>query len=546
MPTAILSDLPSVLPLGLLQRLCSSEEMRAWDANAIENLGKPGLLLMENAANAVVAHARALMREAGLEGPVVVVCGSGNNGGDGYAVARLLKNDGCDVAVVGLGEPRGADAAANMEQWRAMGPTVALEPTAALEPTMALESTIESGADTAGASSLIADAALLVDALFGTGLSRPVQGEAEALISLMNAAPAPLKIAVDVPSGINADTGAVMGVAVVCTHTVTFQVGKVGCHQHPGAAHAGQVLVKDIGIPVAWEPSRPAAYLLEKPFARALLPQRPPAGHKGSFGHLLTVCGSAGMGGAAMLAGLAALKSGAGLVTSGVPRCLRDGFLADAPELMTLAPEQGEALMLGDGHAELYLEASRSRAAVVLGCGMGQAPGTQEFIRELVRRVEAPLLIDADGLNALDAAALTQREHPTIITPHPGELARLSGLDTTQLAEDRVGHARRLAGEWGVILLLKGAGTVVAAPTGEAFINTTGDEGMATAGSGDVLSGIIGGLLAQRMSPLAAALLGVYLHGLARDCRNAEIAAPSFTASDLLEGLNRAFLELAA
>jgi NAD(P)H-hydrate epimerase len=225
---------------------------------------------------------------------------------------------------------------------------------------------------------------------------------------------------------------------------------------------------------------------------------------------------------------------------------LRDAFLADAPELMTLSPEEGEAPLFGEGHAGIYLEAARTRSAVVLGCGLGQAPQTQAFVRELIEGVESPLLIDADGLNALDGEALRRRGGPTIITPHPGELARLSGLSTGDLAADRVGHARRLAADWEVILLLKGAATVVAAPTGEVFINTTGDQGLATAGSGDVLSGIIGGLLAQGLAPLAATLLGVFLHGLARDCQSEELAAPYFSASDLLKGLNRAFLELAS
>ena len=200
-------------------------------------------------------------------------------------MARLLKNGGLDVAVVRLGMPRGADALGNMEAWSALAGKV---------------DTVDCEAEAGAAGKLIDGAALIVDALFGTGLSRPIQGEAAALIALINEAPAAIKIAVDVPSGINADTGAVMGVAVRCTHTVTFQVSKVGCHQYPGAAHAGQVLVEDISIPVNWEPTHPATYLLTRPFAQALLPRRAPDGHKGTFGHLLSVCGSAGMGGAAM------------------------------------------------------------------------------------------------------------------------------------------------------------------------------------------------------------------------------------------------------
>ena len=523
MPASSAAD----LPLSLLQRLCTSAEMRRWEANAIEQLGIPGRELMENAARTVARHVLALLRDNSAAGPVAVCCGSGNNGGDGYAVARLLKNDGVDAAVIRAGIPTGADALGNMEDWNGLGVTV------------------DYGAQRDEASTLLGRAGVIVDALFGTGLNRPVEGEAADLIADINAAPAPLKIAVDVPSGINSDTGAVMGHGARCTHTVTFQVGKVGCRQYPGAAHAGTVWVEDISVPVSWTAEDPAIYLLNLPFARALLPHRPPDGHKGSFGHLLAVCGSAGMGGAALLAGLAGLKAGTGLVTLGVPRCLRDAFLGPAPELMTLSPDDGDALAFADEHAALYLEAARTRSAVVLGCGLGQAPQTQAFVGRLVEGVQAPLLIDADGLNALRPSDIAQRKFPTVLTPHPGELARLAGLDSEGLAADRVGIARRLAGEWGVILLLKGAGTVVAAPTGEVFINTSGDEAMATAGAGDVLSGIIGGLLAQRMAPLAATLLGVFLHGLARDCQREEVAGAYFSAGDLIRGLNRAFLELA-
>ena len=509
-------------PLDMLQRLCTSREMRRWDANAIENLGKPGRLLMENAASAVKKHVIELLHEIEGNGPVVVCCGAGNNGGDGYAVARLVKNHGLEVAVVKIGEPAGPDAKDNMKAWSGLGETV------------------DFNASQAQAAGWLQRAEVIVDALFGTGLNRPVAGGAEELIECMNSAPARLKLAVDVPSGVNSDTGSVMGAGVRCTHTVSFQVAKVGCFQYPGAACAGTVRVEDISIPVEWEEGDPATYLIDGEFARSLLPARPRDGHKGTFGHLLTVCGSAGMGGAALLAGLAALKSGTGLVSVGVPRGLRDAFLEAAPELMTLSAEAGDGLAFEEADAEYYLEAARPRSAVVLGCGLGQAPETQAFVRKLAEGLEQPLLIDADGLNALDGAALAARTAPTVVTPHPGELVRMAGLDKEELAADRVGHARRLAKEWGVVLLLKGAASLVALPAGEVFINTTGDEGMATAGSGDVLSGIIGGLLAQGLAPPAAALLGVYLHGLARDCQKDKLTGRYFSAGDLIEGLNPA------
>ncbi len=517
-------SLPPALPLGLLQRLCTSREMRRWDEQAIAGLGLPGRLLMENAAGAVVNVLLPLIGAG--RGPVAVCCGSGNNGGDGYAVARQLANRGLEVVAISLRPPAGGDALANLEAWSHFGRT------------------IDFAAGAGEAASLLNGAAVVVDALFGTGLDRPIEGAAETLIALVNDSPAPIKVGVDVPSGVNADTGAVLGCAVRCSHTVSFQVGKVGCHQFPGAGYAGAVSVAPVSIPVHWQPDDPASYLLERPFLHALLPPRPADGHKGTFGNLLALCGSAGMGGAAQMAGSAALKAGTGIVTMGVPASLRDAFLRDSPELLTLVSETGGDEGFGEEEAGFFLEAATTRTAAVLGCGLGRRKGTRAFVRKIAAEMPLPLLIDADGLNLLEPGALTARSGPTVITPHPGEMVRLSGLAAEELAADRVGHARRLAADWGVVLVLKGAASVVAAPGGEAFINTTGDQGLASAGTGDVLSGLIGGLLAQRVPPLAAALLGVYWHGLARDCRREEISAASFTAQDLIAAINDARLAL--
>jgi NAD(P)H-hydrate epimerase len=250
------------------------------------------------------------------------------------------------------------------------------------------------------------------------------------------------------------------------------------------------------------------------------------------------------MGGAAMLSGLAALKVGTGLVTVGVPRALRDRFLASAPELMTLAGDSGAEDVFDGSHAPTMADAAATRSAVVLGCGLGRHADTGAFVRALVPRIEQALLVDADGLYHLDVSQVRDRTIPAVLTPHPGELARLSGLSVEVLSSDRVGHARRLATEWRVVLVLKGAATVVASPKGEVFINPTGDAGLASGGTGDVLSGVIGGYLAQGMAPLPAALFGVYLHGLARDCLRSAISSASFTAHDLMQGLNLAIQRL--
>jgi NAD(P)H-hydrate epimerase len=516
----------TLLPRHLLQRLCTGDEMRAMDRHAIASLGVPGRVLMENAAHEVAAAVQRLLPPRPLDRPVTVCCGGGNNGGDGYAAARLLRNAGIPTRVVSRGQPGTDDARANAEAWGHFGATVDFD------------------TDPAGAVAALNRSPALVDALFGTGLSRALEGPARDLIAAMNAAPATLKIGVDVPSGINADTGAVMGAAVRCTHTVCFQVGKIGLYQHPGAAHAGQVTVVPVSIPKRWPGDALPTYRLTEPFVRLLLPGRPPAGHKGTFGHLLAVCGSAGMGGAALLSGRSALKVGAGLVTVGVPLALQDRFLAAAPELMTLAAAGGSPEAFGLAHVAGMAEAAATRGAVVLGCGLGRAPGTSAFVNALVPRIAKPLLIDADGLYDLQLAPLRERAVPAVLTPHPGELARLSGVSVEALAADRVGQARRWAVAWRVVLVLKGAATVVASPKGEVFINPTGDAGLASAGTGDVLSGVIGGLLAQGLAPLPATLLGVYLHGLARDCQRDTVTSASFTAHDLVQGLNLALRKL--
>lgn len=533
-----------------LRRLASNEEMRAMDSHAIETLGLPGRVLMENAAAGLAACASALMEPGKSGGRVVVCCGWGNNGGDGFAAARLLVNRGHQVTVVwipGGGQAGGGDASAaagNREAWRQFG------------------ACLDWPGDRQKAEAALSHAHLLVDALFGTGLGRPVAGDAASLIEAINTIAKPNGIpvvAADIPSGIHGDTGQVMGVAVDCTHTISFQAGKPGCYLHPGKDYSGKVEVIPISIPETWPPGNPGTYLLTRAFAAAALPVRPSGGHKGTFGHLLAVCGSAGMGGAALMAGRSALKAGTGLVTMAVPRPLLDRFLSAAPELMTLAPSTTLEAGPVPGHfpgffreedAPGILAAAGSRSAVIVGCGLGRADATVAFVRRLVAEAPGPLLIDADGLFAMEPGHLKAGRgdkgdrDSVVITPHMGELSRLSGIPAEELAGDRIKWARRLAAEWGVVLVMKGPGTVIAAPEGDVFINPTGDHGLASGGTGDVLSGIIGGLLAQGCKSLVAALLGVYLHGLARDCQREMVNARYFTATDLMEGINLALMEL--
>jgi NAD(P)H-hydrate epimerase len=547
----------SALPLHLLERVCTAAEMRRMDDHAIRVWGLPGRLLMENAGREVAAHTQRLLRaqRAGAGAPggaiaggpgggavhgaaaggpaghghrtaVAVCCGTGNNGGDGYVAARLLRNAGVPCTVIRIGVPQTEDARANAEAWTQFGPI------------------LEWGADEGECRAVLARAPGLVDALYGTGLSRGLEGPVRELIAAMNAAPAPVKVAADVPSGVHADTGAILGDAVRATHTVCFQVGKIGAYQYPGAGYCGAVTVVPVSIPRAWAPEAAATYRLTRKFAAALLPPRPAHGHKGTFGHLFAVCGSAGLGGAAELCGLAAAKVGTGLVTLAVPKALQDRFLAGAPELMTYAPDGGTTEHFDAVHADGLAAEAAKRDAVVLGCGLGRAWETGALVESLLPRLRGPVLVDADGLYHLTSDAVAEWDVPAVLTPHPGELARLSGLPVAELERDRVGHARELARRWGLVLVLKGAGTVVAAPDGTVFLNPTGDQGLATGGTGDVLSGVIGGFLAQGLAPLPAALAGVYVHGLARDLTRPVLSSASFTATDLVRGLNDALRSL--
>ncbi len=526
----------AALPLNLLERLCTAAEMRRMDEHAVRTLGLPSRLLMENAAHEVAARLQAVLREGAAHSrkkdktrkPVAVCCGSGNNGGDGYAAARLLRNAGIPCIVVRCGEPSTPDAQDNAAAWAHFGKT------------------LDWTADEAACRKLLTQAPGIVDALFGTGLSRTLEGPVRTLIEAINAAPAPAKIAVDIPSGIHADTGAVLGDAVQATHTVCFQVPKIGSLQHPGAGYGGELSVVPVSIKPGWPAGTVTTYRLTGEFAQAIRPKRSKSANKGTYGHLFAICGSSGMGGAARLCGLSAGKIGTGKVTLAVPSSLQDKFLQGAPELMTFSPDEGadaKHFILKDGKV-LAKEAGKGDA-VVLGCGLGRSDETNEFVADLVPRLKgAPLLIDADGLFALKAEMLAGRKKPAVLTPHPGELSHMTGISIEELQRDRVGHARRLAAQWKIVLVLKGAGTVIASPEGPVFVNPTGDDGLATAGTGDVLSGVIGGLMAQGLDPLSAALLGVYVHGYARDINRGVLTRSTFMAMDLVRSLNKALKSL--
>jgi NAD(P)H-hydrate epimerase len=506
-------------------------EMRALDRWTIEH-GTPGPVLMERAG---VGATRVLRGRLGRSRrPVVIVCGRGNNGGDGFVIARHLRRARIPVEVWLAAKPdevRG-DAAGMLAAWRRMRGTVEDLSIPERVPAFAAR---------------VAGAGAVVDAIFGTGLNAPVTGIAAAAIEAINGS-GRLVFAVDIASGLSADTGMPLGTAVRAHATATFAFAKVGQLLYPGVEYTGELQIVDIGIPdAAVAAVRPRVTLLEEAQVGRLVKRRPRDAHKGTFGHVLVIAGSRGKTGAALLATGAAGRAGAGLVTLAVAARLQPIVEGHVRESMTAAlPDDGEGVAaLDDGReVDALLD---DRDAIVCGPGLGLAEPTRTLVAHVVRRCRAPLVLDADGLNAVAGTGLlVERGGPTIVTPHPGEMARLMESDTRAVQADRLGTARTLAERAQVIVVLKGARTIIAAPDGTAAISPTGNPGMASGGTGDVLAGLLGGLLAQRLAPFDAAVLGVFAHGAAGDAVAARRGEMGLLAGDLIDELAPTFTRLSA
>jgi len=505
-------------------RLVGSAEMREIDRIAIEDFGIPSLTLMDHAGRAVADAAAAL---AGQGGRFVVVCGGGNNGGDGYVAARLLRASGRDARVLALvpAERLSPDARAVREQADRAGVPV---DEGVLAP-------IEAG---------VGD--VVVDAIFGTGLARPPDGAFAEAIARINAARSAgaRVVAVDVPSGLSADTGRPLGPCVRADRTVTFGFLKRGLVLHPGVSLAGEVTVADIGIPAEAARRVPAGCeLLTEMEARLLVPPRPPEAHKGDAGRLLVIAGSPGKSGAAHLALTGALRGGAGLVTLAARPEVVALALAGRPEAMSVALPAGGAL----GRADLQplLAAARDADALAIGPGLPRGSETAELLRALLQRAGKPAVLDADALNAFadDVALLAGIGVPLVLTPHPGEMARLCGAKVADVQADRIGIAVAKARAWNATVVLKGARTVVADPDGAAAIIPTGNPGLATGGTGDVLAGLCGALLASRLGPGAAARAAAWVHGRAGDLVAHRLGERGLVAGDLGEAIGEVWAE---
>jgi NAD(P)H-hydrate epimerase len=503
--------------------LVGAAAMRALDRHTIETLGVRGELLMESAGRAVAEVVLAERAAAG-GGEVLVACGAGNNGGDGLVVARHLALLGVPVRVALVADAKrlAPDAAANRERARRAG--------------VRIDATLRA-----------AGAGVIVDALLGTGLTRPVTGPPAAAIRRINAArPRARVVAVDLPSGLDADTGQVLGAAVQADVTVTIALPKLGLALEPGRSLAGRIIVARIGIADRAPGVRPDAALWTAAAAAARLPARPRHGHKGTFGHVLVVAGSRGKTGAAALTAEAAARAGSGLVTIACPAGVNEILEVKCTEMMTApVPDTAEGALATAALAPI-LALARERDVVALGPGLGREDETQKLVRDLVVRLARPLVVDADGLFPFAAesarrgkgavaapSAWKARKAATILTPHPGEAARLLGSSAEDVNRDRLAAARRLAEATGAVVLLKGAASVVAGPDGRAVVNPTGGPTLGTGGTGDVLTGLVAALLAQGVEPFEAAALGAWLQGRAGDRLAARRGAAGILAGEV-------------
>lgn len=500
-----------------------SRQMRAADAAAVRG-GVPSATLMENAARGI---SDSIGREFPAWRRIVVVCGPGNNGGDGLAAARLLDGMGFSVRVFTLGSPdsyRG-DAAVNAVRAREAGIT--------LEP-------LSSTRGGASLSRALQEADGVVDALFGTGLDRPLAGAGARTVDAINAAGRPV-VAADVPSGLISDTGEIRGKAIRAAATVAFGAPKV-CHALPPARRlCGTLVVHDIGIPAELLARRGhRLFLATADAVRALLPPRDPGAHKGAFGRVAVIAGSRGKTGAAVLAARGALRAGAGLVTVFCPASLETVIVAALPEAMTsgLAEEDGTLAAVAGPDLVSRLE---EFDAAVLGPGLGTSPGAVAAIRAVVCGAGLPIVLDADGLNAFSRRprALSRRPGPTVATPHPGEAGRLLGRSAREIQSDRLAAARALAKTARCCVLLKGEASLTATPDGRIVVNPTGSPLLATAGSGDVLAGAIAALLAGGLAAHEAAAAAAWLHGAAGERLARTLGDAGLLAGELADALPR-------
>ena len=504
-------------------KLVTAKEMKALDVQAQNDYAMPGILLMDNAAQAVAEAVHEAL--TALEGErVVIFCGGGNNGGDGLGAARWLQSYGVSVRAFVVGAALDAvqgDAALELAMFTKAGGRVEALST---EDDWVLAELAASKAD------------VLVDALLGTGFHGELEGDVLRACELLNKSEKYI-LAVDVPTGVNADNGAVSENAVRADHTVTMALVKTGLLLYPGREYCGDIELADISMPVKLvEEYKSDKYRLTDEIVRELLPLRKANAHKGDAGRVVICAGSPGYTGAAALASDAAVKAGAGLVSLYTPLSSRDVLAIKLTEVMVHGLLERMPGILGGGAASDVASSAEAADVLAIGPGLGTSESTQEAVRTILQKITTPVVIDADALTALagHTEILAAMQAQKVLTPHPGEMARLTGLEIAEIEADRINVAKKYAEQWQAIVVLKGAPTVIGCPNGTVYVNSTGNSSLATGGSGDVLTGIIAGLAAQEISLQEAAICGVYLHGLAAELTGIDIGLAAGELAALL------------
>ncbi len=505
-------------------RVVTNAEMKKIDAHAIKKSGIPSAVLMENAGRGCVDVLERYAELSGLR--TLIICGKGNNGGDGFVVGRHLRNRGAEVRIILLGRGRElkGDALMNYK----------LAKEAGLDITQSVRfGIIENICNTFNPE-------VIIDAIFGTGFQGAPKGIYARTIELINASDAFI-LSVDIPSGVNGDDGQFEKTCVIADATATMCLPKRGCYLFPGRAFCGELHTIDIGI--SYEKiSRGFPQVLEYEDIARLLPYRPPDGNKGTFGHVFVIAGARGFSGAAAMAAHSALRTGAGMVRLAAPMGIMDILESKLLEVVKVPLEQTAQETISARAGDTVEPWLKTSQAVVIGPGMTTNPETAEFVRKVLPRITAPVVIDADAINiiAQDPKILSKIRAPMIMTPHPGELARLIKIEPRAINRRRIDLAAKYAKEFNCIMVLKGAPTVISAPGGDIYINPTGNSGLASAGSGDVLVGMIAGLLGQQAAPLNAATAGVFLHGLCADLAMNDTNEYSLLAGDLTNYISKA------
>lgn len=544
----------------------TGQQMQLVDNFAIHNIGIPGIVLMENAAQKITKHIREYISEIKLANKppyeVIIIAGKGNNAGDGFAVARQLFISGIRVAVYCFFDNSSykGDALTNFEILEKLAVDIF--------PVNASDEVLKAH---------LQMAYVTVDAIFGTGFKGEITGEISGVVELINDYSNYI-LSIDISSGINSETGAVSKYCIKAHKTVTFELPKIGQLIYPGAEYTGELAVESIGMPkAAILAAGSKTHFVDMSMVRALIRQRPQNSNKGTFGKAILITGSEGMAGAGCIAAKSCLRAGAGLVYLAVPQSMMSIYQSVVPEAIAIPVKDEYAVYSGGNainqdrinEAEIAKESELSEAGLAnqgdnpdenlkglidrinnctvlaIGPGMSTEEPSAQLLRSISQQCKIPVVMDADALNiaALDNSIFNNFINDVIITPHPGEMSRLTGLSISEIQSDRISVAREFAMKWGIIVVLKGARTIVADKYGNTYINSTGNSGMATAGSGDALTGAIAALIAQGISSIEAAVAGVYLHGLAGDIAAQEIGQHGITAMDIAENISLALFQ---